>query len=213
MITYPKIETVYERDVSGTKKLIKGAFRNDAVAYLAKLPWVFTEKIDGTNIRVHWDGHAVEFGGRTDRAQIPAPLVNFLNAAFKAPEAEELFEQKFGEAEVTLFGEGYGAGIQSGGAYRKDVSFIMFDAFCGGLWLERENVEDIAKAFGVDVVPIRLIGTIEDAVSYVMRERKSAIGVAEMEGLVGRTPCELLDRRGRRLIVKIKRRDFEETVV
>lgn len=208
MMTYPKIETVFKRDERGTKKLIPGAFRNETVEFLSGLPWVFSEKIDGTNIRVHWDGHAVEFGGRTERAQIPAPLVNYLNATFKTPEAEELFEQKFGEAEIMLFGEGYGAGIQSGGAYRKDLSFIMFDAFCGGLWLKRDAIEDIARTFAIDAVPIVLTGTIADGVEFVKRERKSTIGAADMEGIVGKPAIDILDRRGQRVIVKIKRRDF-----
>ena len=57
------------------KKLIEGKFRNPVVEFLKDNQWNFTEKIDGTNIRVHWDGHKVMFGGRTDNAQIPTSLV------------------------------------------------------------------------------------------------------------------------------------------
>lgn len=208
MIQYPKIDTVFMRATDGTKRLIPFQYRDETVEYLSCLPWVFTEKIDGTNIRVHWDGHAVEFAGRTDRAQIPAPLVNYLNAVFKTPAMEEIFEQKFGGDDVILFGEGYGAGIQNGGAYQSDVSFILFDVHCNGLWLRRESVYDIACSLGVDIVPTVLTGDIEDAVWYVKEGHKSTIGTADMEGLVGRPKMELLDRRGKRLIVKIKARDF-----
>lgn len=100
MVQYNKIETVFERATDGTKKLIPGQFRNPAVEYLANCPWVFTEKIDGTNIRVHWDGHRVEFSGRTDRALIPAKLVTYLNETFGGNANEELFEQKFGDNNV-----------------------------------------------------------------------------------------------------------------
>lgn len=132
MVEYNKIDAVYERDMDGTKKLIPGKFRNPTVEYLAKNQWMFTEKIDGTNIRVHWDGHKVEFGGRTESAQIPAKLVTYLNATFGGNTNEEIFEQKFGENEVILFGEGYGPGIQKGGGlYRKEVSFILFDVMVG----------------------------------------------------------------------------------
>lgn len=61
MYTYTKIETIYERDTEGTKKLIEGQFRNEAVKYLKDLDWICTEKIDGTNIGVIWDGHKVSF--------------------------------------------------------------------------------------------------------------------------------------------------------
>lgn len=51
---YHKIETPFERDIQGTKKLIEGKFRNPAVEALKDSTWVWTEKIDGTNVRVIW---------------------------------------------------------------------------------------------------------------------------------------------------------------
>lgn len=52
MKEYTKIETVFERDMEGTKKLIEGKYRNETVAYLKDNEWICTEKIDGTNIGV-----------------------------------------------------------------------------------------------------------------------------------------------------------------
>ena len=72
MKEYIKIETPFERDTMGSKKLIEGKWRNETIEYLRNAWWVFTEKIDGTNVSVAWDGHKVEFHGRTERAQIPA---------------------------------------------------------------------------------------------------------------------------------------------
>lgn len=210
MIEYNKIEVLYERDVDGTKKLIEGKFRNETVEYLANNIWEFTEKIDGTNIRVYWDGHKITFGGRTDRASIPSHLVNKLNEIFLNEETEQLFEQKFGEKEVILFGEGYGAKIQAVGSdYRSDVGFILFDVLVDGTYLSRDSVEGIATAFNLEIVPIIMRGTIQDAVNFVKSSPNSTIGKAKMEGVVGRPQVELKDRRGNRLIVKIKYRDFE----
>lgn len=209
MTEYHKIETIFERDTEGSKKLIPGKYRNETIEFLKDNEWVFTEKIDGTNIRVHWDGHKVEFGGRTDRAQIPAKLVSYLNNTFGGDESEELFEQKFGENDVILFGEGYGPGIQKGGGlYRNDVSFILFDVMIGNTYLKRDGVEDIAKAFGIDVVPIVGTGTLEEGVAFVRAEPVSTIGTAMMEGIVARPKVEMKDRMGRRVIVKIKAKDF-----
>lgn len=209
MKEYNKIETVYERDINGTKKLIEGKFRSEAVEFLANNKWAFTEKIDGTNIRVHWDGHRISFGGRTDKANIPAHLVNKLNEIFLNDETEELFEQKFGEREVTLYGEGYGVKIQNGGEYRPDVGFILFDVTICGNYQSRSTVEDIAKCFGLEIVPIILYGTIQEGVDFVKTKPNSTIGKAKMEGLVGRPVVEMQDRCGNRIIVKIKVRDFE----
>ena len=209
MKEYNKIETVYERDVNGTKKLIEGKYRNEAVEFLANNKWAFTEKIDGTNIRIHWDGHRITFGGRTERAQIPSHLVNKLSEMFLNIETEELFEQKFGEREVILFGEGYGVKIQNGGAYRSDVGFILFDVMIGDNYQSRESVEDIAKCFNLEIVPIIMYGTIQEAVDFVKTKPNSTIGTAKMEGLVGRPVVEMRDRCGNRMIVKIKVCDFQ----
>lgn len=210
MKEYNKIETVYERDMNGTKKLIEGKFRNETVEFLANNKWAFTEKIDGTNIRIYWDGHKITFGGRTERAQIPSHLVNKLSDMFLNNETEELFEQKFGEREVILFGEGYGIKIQNGGAYRSDVGFILFDVMIGDNYQSRESVEDIAKCFNLEIVPIIMYGTIQEAVDFVKTKPDSTIGTAKMEGLVGRPVVEIRDRCGNRIIVKIKVCDFKE---
>ena len=212
MREYHKIETVFNRSTDGDKRLIWGDYRNETVEYLADNIWQFTEKIDGTNIRIHWDGHNVEIGGRTDRAQIPKHLMDYLSATFLTPEVEELFEQTYGEKDVMLFGEGYGAKIQNGGDYRSDVSFILFDVLIGDNWQSRELVETTAKMFGIDVVPIVLEGTIGDGIDYVMQHNNSTIGNAIMEGVVGRPKVEMKDRLGNRIIVKIKWKDFKNFV-
>ena len=208
MKEYNKIETVYARDTNGTKKLIDGLFRNEAVEYLARNIWMWTEKIDGTNIRIHWDGHKITFGGRTDKSQIPSHLLTKLSEMFLNNETEELFEQKFGEKEVTLFGEGYGARIQKGGDYRPDVSFILFDVLIDDIYLSRGSTEDIARCFGLEIVPIVKYGTIADAIEFVKSKPHSTIGTAMMEGLVGRPIIDMYDRVGNRVIVKIKACDF-----
>lgn len=209
MKQYEKIETVFCRDTSGTKRLILNDYRNPTIAYLKDNMWLFTEKVDGTNIRVYWDGHKVEFGGRTDMAQIPGHLLNKLNEMFMTTEAEELFEQTWGDKDVILFGEGYGPKIQSGDEYRSDVSFILFDVLVGDNYQERKWVEKTAQMFNIDVVPIVLTGTIQDGIDYVMKRPRSTMGTAMMEGVVGRPMVELRDRRGERVIVKIKWEDFK----
>lgn len=208
MKEYHKIETVFERSMDGSKKLIEGVYRNEAVEFLKDNEWEFTEKIDGTNIRVYWDGHKVSFAGRTDKADIPKHLLEKLKEMFDGEENAQIFEQKFSDSEVILFGEGYGPKIQNGGLYRDDVSFILFDVKIGNFYLRRKDVEDIARAFNIDVVPIIMNGTIQDAVDFVKTKPKSTIGKANMEGLVGRPKVEIYDRMGRRMIVKVKVKDF-----
>lgn len=214
MRKYDKIETVFARDIEGTKKLILHKFRDEAVEYLKDEDWVWTEKVDGTNIRVYWDGHTVTFGGRTDNAQIPAELVTRLNELFGGETNAQLFEQMFGEKEVILFGEGYGRKIQKvGSAYIPDrVDFILFDVLIGDNYQEREWVEKTAAAFGIKVVPIIGIGGLYSAIRYIHGHPDSEVaeGRCKMEGLVCRPAIELRDRCGNRIIVKVKWEDFKD---
>ena len=204
---YQKIPGPFRRHTEGPNKnkVIIGDWTSPELENLAGIDWIWTEKVDGTNIRIVWDGHRVTFGGRTDNAQIPAKLIEVLRQL--AP--EELFEQEFNGKPVTLYGEGYGAGIQSGGIYRPDMSFVLFDVKIGGFWLLREDVEDVAGALGIDVVPIALTGSIHSAIYAVNEGLMSTWNPnREAEGLVGVTAAGLLNRQGQRIIVKIKAKDF-----
>ena len=164
--------------------------------------------MDGTNIRIVWDGHKVSFFGRTDKAQIPAELTNRLIELFGGNENEELFEQKFGEKEVMLIGEGYGGKIQGKRGYSEKEDFILFDVAVEGCYLSRGAVKEIAEYFQIKAVPVILIGTIQDGIDYVKTKPKSEIGAEISEGLVGRPLFELNNNTGRRIITKIKVRDF-----
>ena len=209
MKEYEKIETLYVRD-DKTKKLVDGKFRNETVELLKDIDWEFTEKIDGMNIRIYWDGHKVSYYGRTDKAQIPSQLMNRLIELFGGDINEEMFEQKFGDMPVMLIGEGYGAKIQKGGGdYRTDNDFILFDVCINGNYRPRESVNEIANYFNIDVVPTIMIGRLQDGVDYVKSKPKSKIGNADSEGLVARPLKELKDRTGNRIIVKIKVKDFD----
>ena len=206
---YEKIESLFERDTE-TKKLIFGKLKNETVELLKNISWEFTEKIDGTNIRIYWDGHKVQYFGRTDKSQIPSELMNRLIELFGGNVNEELFEQKFGETEVMLIGEGYGSKIQAcGKQYREDNDFILFDVLISGNYQSRETVNEIAKYFGIESVPIVLTGTLEDGINFVKTKPNSTIGHAKMEGVVGRPKLELRDRCGHRIIVKIKACQFD----
>ena len=209
MKEYHKIETLFERDEK-TKKLTRNKFRNETVEFLKDNTWQFTEKVDGTNIRIYWDGHKVQFGGRTDNSQIPTHLINRLNDLFGGEINEQLFEQKFGENEVELFGEGFGVKIQNGGSYIDDVDFILFDVIINNNYQPRISCEDIATYFNIDIVPIVLEGKLQDGVEYVLQNQNSVIAKngAKMEGVVGRPKVEIQSRNGSRVIVKIKYKDF-----
>jgi ATP-dependent RNA circularization protein (DNA/RNA ligase family) len=205
--TYHKINSIYKRD-QDTHKLIIGDYSCESYAYLQDNIWTFTEKVDGTNIRVIAQNGKLSFGGRTDAAQIPKTLLSRLSDLFAQPHANKV--SIFECDDVVLYGEGYGAKIQKGGGnYKPDgVDFVLFDVAVGGIFLERDNVDDVAAKLGIQSVPIVGTGTLLDGVQMIIDGFASTWGNFIAEGVVARPAVELLDRRGNRIITKIKVCDF-----
>lgn len=206
---YVKIPNIYKREEHGKNRLIMGEYSTEELCALENCRWVWTEKVDGTNVRIIWDGYRVEFRGRTDKAELPKDLRSRLEELFGGESKEELFEQTFGNKNVILYGEGFGGKIQGKNGYG-DVDFILFDVMVENIFLERQNIESIAATFGIRVVPIVGTGTLRDAVSFVKDIPRSYLRDGDAEGIVCRPIVELRSRRGDRIIVKIKCRDFRE---
>lgn len=229
---YPKIETLYDRDPD-TFKVIPGRLRCPEFGLVSK--WLVTEKIDGTNIRVHLtcacQGYCsdcgstggcviaprVKFQGRTDNAQTPPFLLEELQRMFPVDKVQAAFDPG---VNVTLFGEGYGARIQKGGGdYREGVSFRLFDVVVHdenrNWWLTWDNVEDVAEKLGINTVPVLTRGeNLEQAAKFVSGLSSVALmekvkgPIRAHEGIVAQTDPLLFDRRGHRVVWKLKARDL-----
>jgi ATP-dependent RNA circularization protein (DNA/RNA ligase family) len=207
MSEYHKIETLYERD-EATHRLKPELILKNRVYGIVN-PWVWTEKIDGTNIRVIWKDGKLNFGGKTNNAQIHADLVKWLYEHITPLALTAAFPPDV--TDVVIYGEGYGPGIQKGGGlYADEKKLIVFDVRVGDWWLSDENMRDVAAKLGLDAVPLIGEMTLTEATEKVRAGFPSALngGKAQAEGMVGR-PCEaLFDKKGSRLIVKLKTKDF-----
>lgn len=217
---YHKIETLFERD---GKFVVTEQLRNPV--YGAFMKWHVTEKIDGTNIRVTLDDEGrVFFGGRTDAAQLHADLVRHLQETFTPAKMRAALWRPDETGEIkpvkaVLYGEGYGAGIQKGGGlYRKDKAFRLFDVLVDDRWwLDWPNVEDVAAKLGIKTTPYLGDFTLDEIVAMVKAGVPSVVSVEDSgqermaEGVIGRTIEPLFDRRGKRVILKLKTSDFGKT--
>lgn len=202
---YHKIETLYERDEKTFK--VTGMIRNRTYSLLKS--WHWTEKIDGTNIRAIWNHETgkLTFGGKTDNAQIHTDLIRYLYENIPVENVRSVFP----DVSVVIYGEGYGAGIQKGGDYSPTKKFIVFDVLADGKWwLNWESVCDVAAKLHLDAVPDFGVMTLDEATAFVRAGFNSKLndGKAKAEGLVGRPLETLFDKKGARLIVKLKTKDF-----
>lgn len=221
MKKYPKIQSIFKRDKNN--KFIEGEFSIPEFAYLQNNLWEMCEKIHGTNIRVIWSPYpnvmipkipaedTVYFRGRTNGGSIPSFLYDKLKELFPVSKFQKLYPKQ----PMILFGEGYGAKIIKGsGNYIPDgVSFILFDVFTEGedqwWWLERHNIEDVAKKMKIDVVPVIARGTLWSAIDLIKKGVQSTFGNFPAEGLVLKPMVRLMQANGDPIITKIKHEDFK----
>lgn len=209
---YQKIPVLYEFDAS--RKEYTNKIADPSVEFLSGLSWLASEKYDGMNIRVHYDGHKVEIFGRTDAAILPKEVEDLLERTFY--NSEVIFEQQFRDCDdVTLFMECYGGRIQGSKGRKwygsKDESLIGFDVKIGYRYLDRKYVKDIFDAFGVPCVEFFDVKDLNEAIEIV---KSKAMAQSEdpnepyFEGLVCTPATPLLDIYGHRVIVKIKCETF-----
>ena len=210
---YHKIETLFKFSQEH-KKFIYGEFYNKNVELLKDNLWVFTEKVDGTNFRIYWDGHILTYAGRTDKSEFTKGQIEFIKNELVNEEVEQLFEQKFSEKEVIVYGELYGNGIQNGGLYTdgKGLGFKVFDIEIDGIFLKFNDMETLSIELGFDSVPLAMVGTIQQAINYCNSFEKSLFSKAKLEGLVGKPVGDFRDRLGKRIVVKIKKRDLNKSI-
>jgi hypothetical protein len=240
---YPKIMTLFKR--GDDRKVLAGDWSMPEFNYLRDLQWEFTEKVDGTNIRVALEAFPESCGdpfhdwflgiyGRTAESSIPPFLAARLMEMFTADKLKTLWrgrkscelcggtgKNSLGGLNgtrcecvvpypITLYGEGYGARIQKGGGnYIKDgVDFVLFDVRVGGMWLRRTDVYSIAAELEIKHVPVVAKGSLYEAHDLIRNGICSEWGPFTAEGLVARPAIELCDRRGHRIIGKLKEKDF-----
>lgn len=176
--------------------------------------------------------------GKTDNAQIPPHLEKYMKETFDedlvfnalgiekyipidkwadhgwcvSKEDSTPVYDKIPE-KYTIYGEGYGMKIQKcGGRYLSNsVSFIGFDVKVNDTYLLRDNAMTVFEKLGCETVPYFGQMTIDEAIEKVRTGFVSEISedrTLMAEGLVLSSPLGLRNRRGERLIVKIKYMDF-----
>lgn len=210
---YQKINTIFKRDA---KNVIMpfDAWSSRELSVLKDLKFDTTEKIDGTNIHLdlHSDGsHA--WCGKTENAVIPKGLLDIFASKYAdlPSKAKELFSDALSNGKtVCIYGEGFGGNIQKVGKFYGDFDFIVFDIKVDDIWLETEAVMEITSKLGVNYVPYLGKMTIDEAIEFVSNGFESNVSCEKLqaEGVVLRAPLGLLDRKGERIITKIKYTDF-----
>lgn len=156
---YHKIDTIFKRknveiEEKKYKNTIIPEFTTPLFEALKDMKWSVTEKIDGTNTRIHinyyysnskdlgLEDHAIKIEGCTNNAEfnknVEANLIEYLKTKeekilnFCHKQKDNYFNKNssksFYSINYIIFGETFGRNVQSGGRYRKNnADFIAFD--------------------------------------------------------------------------------------
>lgn len=190
---------------------IIGDFAQKEFEYLFNNQWIWSEKLDGTNIRIYanWSEqygiHTFEVKGRSDNSSIPKDLkewiINWID------QNAQVISNLFVAENIILYGEGVGTKIQKVGHNFGSQHFKLFDVYINGFWLQKDNVLDIANKLSLDT-PVTWIGTIQDAIDKVKTLPLSSFGNFTIEGYVGQPIVRLNYAQQKRIVTKIKVCDF-----
>ena len=220
---YHKINALYNRwrkdlDPIETLPLNKkygdfkdGEFAQSEFEYLFNNQWIWSEKLDGTNIRIYanWSEqygiHTFEVKGKDENSSIPKDLLEWINNWID--ENSQIVSDLFAAEDIILYGEGVGTKIQKVGHNFGSQHFKLFDVYINGFWLQKDDVLDIANKLSLDT-PITWIGTIQDAIDKVKTLPVSSFGNFTIEGYVGQPIVRLNDAKQKRIVTKIKVCDF-----
>lgn len=222
---YPKITSPFKRTDEKSKTVNVCVWFDDYAKFFGEsgLPFYATEKVDGTNLNIVYDGNHIQYKGHTDKTVWDPEVEDWIKSKFKTSEFEQICEQMFGEHEIKLCGELIGPKIQNNIYNLEDYKFVLFDIHNNttNTWWKRETVEEKAEELNLDIVP--LIGatnftdlriesknTIRGWVNLLQNvEFKSKFNKdVEIEGFVVRPLMEILKANGERVIYKIKIKDI-----
>lgn len=200
--TYQKIECPYIFDIE-TKKF-KEVYLNPLVELLKDVKWLGSEKYDGTNIRVYYDGYRISFHGRNDNTNMPSEILDLLKKTFD--NTEIIFEQNFGNKEVILFMECYGGKVlgskRSHWYNDSDESLIGFDVMINGKYLDKRKIKPIFDLFNIKTVEFKIYNNLQEILDLVKEE--TFYQERYFEGIVATPIIPVYDENGNRIIVKVK---------
>lgn len=119
------------------------------------------------------------------------------------------------EPEIYIYGEYYGEGVQKGGGYCKGNRFAVFDICVNGWWIPSDMRHEICQTFELEEVPClgkMSIAVAESMVRGGFRTKVDNVANPDLmeEGLVLRPTVPIKNSRGKRVIVKVKYKDYVE---
>jgi len=164
--------------------------------------------LDGENGRIYWNGEQALWSGKTNKFVPQKEYYDFIESHF----LEERFEEVFGrDKEVYIFGEFMGPKVQGNELGLKEKIFIIYDIQIGNIWLEENSIREIADKFQVTTCYDYLEDKQCSCDQKTLDDWIGSVAGGEFnkwEGVVIEPVGQLRDRSGKRIICKVKNKDY-----
>lgn len=207
---YPKIDTLYNRNEFF--KVRTDSLRREEFGLINR--WVIETKLDGMNMSIaiayFEDEYRFFLRGRTDKSQIPAEMRQWFNGWQYKNEGSAIHWMKQHDLfNAEIFFEGVGSKINGGGEYGIHHGIVFDVKVNTESWLDPYQVSDVAHALNLERAFMLPGNTDIHSLTELVRN-----GVGDRhrhtmaEGVVAKPPVPLYDRRGKRVMFKLKTKDF-----
>lgn len=224
-MNYPKIQSLFLRENANAGRksfIIEGKYAKPEFELIKE--WLITEKIDGQLIKIIITKNKVEFGGKTEKAQLPKFLEKKLHKIFDENKGIKEIQKGLDEAtQIILFGEGYGyirdKTIQKAGKFYGGINFILIDVVIIKdkiYWQNWDKVKEFAKQLNLKTVAVikekasirEIIDLVKKGFNSVLAQENNEEMMAE--GIVARTEPYIYSKMGGRIVFKLKYKDFRK---
>lgn len=227
MKKYPKINTLFQRSIQG--KITPQLQNKDTIKALSLIKdLIVEEKVDGTNAQIivqrnlTTDEIIISYASRNNLIEdkdimfIKETLDKIINKKAIAKWYRKNFSTN---PAVSIYGEVFGYKINTGGNYTgKERNYVVFDIVVEKSWLNVKDRNDVCNELGLKIVPkvmvIPELLSYESFYSNLTKENKESLLAKKydkettLEGYIIRPKLSLYVNGGKRVIGKIKCKDF-----
>lgn len=176
---------------------------------------VATEKADGSSVRFGLVDGVYRAGGRNVEFNGTKLMDSFgAEKWLNEHDAEGRLRSKYDCTNIIVYGEFYGKGVMKRIDYGNEKYFRVYDVMIDEVFLNPDDVEDVAGNLGFEILPIVYSGynylpSLEKVAAELTSVGTPREGNAR-EGIVVRPTIRLKDKRGKWVIAKVKNPAFEE---
>lgn len=197
----------------------------DPSPWLSWTDWHFSEKLDGTCVQIEIKRDltnneiSVAIKSRSGTDQVPPNIKAVIQSALVPQDKLLELMQSLNKESITVFGEGFGRGIQGQvGVEYGEPKFRAFATLADGQWGNADAEQWFVGELGLEFVPEVKIprSTFFSSLEYViqglkLRNFQSVFAPNKLvEGIIARPRQTLLWPDGSRVLFKLKSEEYYE---